>query len=272
MPTPGSENFYRTPIINNQCSEQRDEETGYSYHGARHYDPSLSGIWLSVDPMADKFPGNSPYVYCRWNPIVKYDPNGMFDIKIHREIVKQCAINNGIGNVKRGLMLYGTGFHSDIVLGLTKNTHIDSRHDAKEIASIYNAARNSYKTDMEKGRYIRSGKDLHTMADFYSHSNYIEQYINYASEKGIELNVEDIPTFAEAQQDKDLWNYLEGRLETGDYSILDPHSESKDSHYNNNKDNPESRKGKEMAGKTEYSLHQAARRVAEKDINNVMNE
>ena len=42
---------------------------------ARHYHPTLS-IWLSVDPMADKYPGVSPYVYCGNNPVRLVDPNG----------------------------------------------------------------------------------------------------------------------------------------------------------------------------------------------------
>ena len=35
---------------------------------ARHYNPSLS-IWLSVDPMSDKYPSTSPYTYCGNNPV-----------------------------------------------------------------------------------------------------------------------------------------------------------------------------------------------------------
>ncbi len=41
----------------------------------RHYHPTLS-IWLSVDPMADKYPGVSPYVYCANNPVRLVDPDG----------------------------------------------------------------------------------------------------------------------------------------------------------------------------------------------------
>ena len=33
-------------------------------------------IWLSVDPMSDKYPSLSPYVYCADNPIKLVDPNG----------------------------------------------------------------------------------------------------------------------------------------------------------------------------------------------------
>ena len=34
-------------------------------------------MWLSVDPMADKYPGISPYAYCAWNPVKLVDPDGM---------------------------------------------------------------------------------------------------------------------------------------------------------------------------------------------------
>ena len=54
--------------------KERDEETGYSYFGARYYNSALS-IWLSVDPMSDKYPGVSPYAYCANNPVKLVDPN-----------------------------------------------------------------------------------------------------------------------------------------------------------------------------------------------------
>ncbi len=56
--------------------KERDEETGYSYFGARYMDHELMTMWLSVDPMADKYPSMSPYNYCMWNPIKLVDPNG----------------------------------------------------------------------------------------------------------------------------------------------------------------------------------------------------
>ncbi|MBR1992267.1 MAG: hypothetical protein IJ986_08345 [Bacteroidales bacterium] len=42
---------------------------------ARHYHPTLS-IWLSVDPMSDKYPGVSPYTYCANNPVRLVDEDG----------------------------------------------------------------------------------------------------------------------------------------------------------------------------------------------------
>ena len=57
------------------ASKERDEESGLSYFGARYYSSDLS-IWLSVDPMSDKYPSLSPYVYCANNPVKLVDPNG----------------------------------------------------------------------------------------------------------------------------------------------------------------------------------------------------
>ena len=59
--------------------KEKDDETGYSYFGARYYDANLS-IWLSVDPLASKYPHQSSYVYCSNNPIMLIDPTGMNDL------------------------------------------------------------------------------------------------------------------------------------------------------------------------------------------------
>ncbi len=56
-------------------AKERDAETGLSYFGARYYSSDLS-IWLSVDPMSDKYPSLSPYVYCADNPVKLVDPDG----------------------------------------------------------------------------------------------------------------------------------------------------------------------------------------------------
>ena len=56
-------------------AKERDSETSYSYFGSRYYSSDLS-IWLSVDPMAAKYPHQSNYVYCSNNPIMVVDPNG----------------------------------------------------------------------------------------------------------------------------------------------------------------------------------------------------
>ena len=56
--------------------KEKDAETGYGYFGARYMDHELMTMWLSVDPMADKYPSMSPYAYCAWNPVKLVDPDG----------------------------------------------------------------------------------------------------------------------------------------------------------------------------------------------------
>ena len=56
-------------------AKEKDSETGLSYFGSRHYSSDLS-VWLSVDPMSDKYPSLSPYTYCADNPVKLVDPNG----------------------------------------------------------------------------------------------------------------------------------------------------------------------------------------------------
>jgi len=56
-------------------AKELDNETSYTYFGARYYDSDLS-VWLSVDAYASKYPGISPYAYAANNPIRLIDPNG----------------------------------------------------------------------------------------------------------------------------------------------------------------------------------------------------
>ena len=56
--------------------KEKDTETGLDYFGARYYDSRI-GRWLSVDPLAEKFPNTNPYNYCLNNPIMIVDPNGL---------------------------------------------------------------------------------------------------------------------------------------------------------------------------------------------------
>ena len=40
-----------------------------------YYNSDLS-LWLSVDPLSDKYPSLSPYNYCAWNPMRLVDSDG----------------------------------------------------------------------------------------------------------------------------------------------------------------------------------------------------
>lgn len=53
--------------------KKEDEGTGLKYFGARFYDPEV-GRFLTVDPKKD---GMNWFVYCRDNPLIMIDPNGL---------------------------------------------------------------------------------------------------------------------------------------------------------------------------------------------------
>jgi RHS repeat-associated protein len=52
-----------------------DRSTGLVYAGARYYLPGI-GRWMAVDPLAEGYPGWSPYNYVLNNPLRYTDPTG----------------------------------------------------------------------------------------------------------------------------------------------------------------------------------------------------
>ena len=64
---------WNSPYLFN--SKELDEETGLYYYGARYLNPT-NGMWLSVDPLGEKYVGMSPYNYCVGNPVKLVDPDG----------------------------------------------------------------------------------------------------------------------------------------------------------------------------------------------------
>ena len=81
--------------------KERDEETGFGYFGARYMDHELMTMWLSVDPLADKYPSISPYAYCAWNPVKLVDPDGKWpwDPEHIKEARKYARKNDGTLNI-----------------------------------------------------------------------------------------------------------------------------------------------------------------------------
>ncbi|MCQ2210952.1 MAG: RHS repeat-associated core domain-containing protein [Paludibacteraceae bacterium] len=64
---------WQSPYLFN--AKELDSETGLYYYGARYLDPS-EAMWLSVDPLFEKYVGMSPYGYCAGNPVRLVDVDG----------------------------------------------------------------------------------------------------------------------------------------------------------------------------------------------------
>src|SRR5690606_27841506 len=92
------------------------EGSGYDF-GARIYDSRL-GRWLSVDPLAEQFPGWTPYNYTMNNPINLIDPDGREPIKPQAGTATGFVKTINTTGTKLGLKT-GTAAHT-AMLGLGK--------------------------------------------------------------------------------------------------------------------------------------------------------
>ena len=146
-------------------AKEKDAETGYSYFGSRYYSSDLS-IWLSVDPMSDKYPHQSNYVYCSNNPIKLIDPNGEDEWELSRDgyLTKR---ENGRTDV-------------DIVYATDKN--------GKEISRYYKAGAINQNPDDYPGELILDDNDPSKKIDFTTHimsftnANVATDFFEFAAE------------------------------------------------------------------------------------------
>ncbi len=128
--------------------KERDEETGYGYFGARYMDHELMTMWLSVDPMSDKYPSLSPYAYCAWNPVKLVDPDGKDTIKIN--------LDKGTINLTKA-----GGDHSILYY---KNEELVR-------SNLIEKNKGSFRTQSDEGLYLEGGKTQKYHTDFLQCSN-----------------------------------------------------------------------------------------------------
>ena len=116
--------------------KEKDEETGYGYFGARYMDYDLMTMWLSVDPMADKYPSVSLYAYCAWNPIKLVDPDGRdtLNFSMSKFLRTQPDITNALI----------INSHGKTNPPLIKNNNFDYDDDFPIMSSLYSSAVATY--------------------------------------------------------------------------------------------------------------------------------
>ncbi len=125
--------------------KEKDYESGFHYFGARYMDHELTTMWLSVDPMADKYPRISPYAYCAWNPIKLVDPDGM-DTTIF------FNLDNGTTHRHEGTERTGLYF-------------VQIENDVQ--TTVYYGQTSYDRVDMGNSRTIISFKDAHQARAIY---------------------------------------------------------------------------------------------------------
>ena len=224
--------------------------------------------WLSVDPMADQAPGWSPYNYCFNNPVKLVDPNGEFLMKTHKELVVNALSYAIITKDASKQILHGTSKKADLTYMSKSAVHMDNMRGTSSISTAYNNAKSNFETHMRNQNFEEAGVSLHTVADFYSHSNYIPLYQEYAVKNDLPMGIDDIPTFSQAMNNPDLMKFIEdnGGLQTGSFELTNPYSSDASSHNKMNLDKNKG-KGAEPYNKNGATMHDAAKATAQKDLN-----
>ena len=138
--------------------KEKDDETGYSYYGARYYTDRLS-IWLSVDPLADKYPHLSPYAYCSDNPIMRIDPDGMEDKLVIVGRQSEMALNQ----MRKGttMTLDYNERTGEVTTKSLPRTEIDKKlYDVinSDVVSVEIEAENAIEKTLDSGRKINAYK------------------------------------------------------------------------------------------------------------------
>jgi|GEM_PF-967334 len=77
-------------------AKEFDEETGMYYYGARYYEPRLS-LWVSVDPLAEKYVFWGVYTYCYDSPLNHIDVEGLFPIGFVTQYTREVTRTQAVG-------------------------------------------------------------------------------------------------------------------------------------------------------------------------------
>ena len=182
---------YTSSIRFTFTGKERDEETGYGYFGARYMDHELMTMWLSVDPLADKYPGISPYNYCAWNPVKLVDPDG-----------------------EEGIVVSGS-----------PGNHTNKRHFLENGLDRAQKSKSHYKRSREQTTWFIYNDPQNPTPD-----KLIKEYTNKAKKKGINVkvvtNVDDITNYinkknGKKSRDKDRISsfYYLGHATPGDLDV-----------------------------------------------------
>ncbi|MGS4345192.1 RHS repeat-associated core domain-containing protein [Myroides odoratus] len=122
-----------------------DSQIGYYYYGARYYDPGTS-IFLSVDPLAEKYPNFNPYVYTFNDPINHIDPDG-------RDGVRVIDSKNKTITIKATYYVQTEARSYFTTTGGRRELNGYSLRDVENMQSNYNNYLNNLNLNVSEGEY-----------------------------------------------------------------------------------------------------------------------
>jgi RHS repeat-associated protein len=162
--------------------KEKDEETGLYYYGARYYNGD-DQVWMGVDPLWEKYPGVSPYVYCLNNPVKLVDPDGRNPGDFFRTVT---AAVKDFGNYYNGAsIIRGTEFGSTIysIKSNGKSGYTYTEADIGENDNVRPSAPLEGKTSVAwahtHGKYEEGylNNDFSSSDKWYSYNHGIDGYV-----------------------------------------------------------------------------------------------
>ena len=161
-------NTWNTPYLFN--AKEFDEETGMYYYGARYYEPRLS-LWMSVDPLQEKYPKISTYCYAANNPIKFIDSDG-------RKLLFASGTTEAFKQKFRAAIMYLHEHNADgIIAQIDKSSTIIYITERVGEASAFSKTKKTIYWDPNMGVLTSSDKKMSPSALLNHEADHTLQYL-----------------------------------------------------------------------------------------------
>ena len=160
--------FGITPYLFN--AKEFDEETGMYYYGARYYEPRLS-LWMSVDPLQEKYPNISTYCYAANNPIKFIDSDG-------RKLLFASGTTEAFKQKFRAVIMYLHEHNADgIIAQIDKSSTIIYITERVGEASAFSKTKKTIYWDPNMGVLTSSDKKMSPATVLNHEADHTLQYL-----------------------------------------------------------------------------------------------
>lgn len=203
-----------------------------------------------------------------------------FGIKTHKTMLSDAFVGADFSSCAIRWMRFGVGFFADVILTFKSSVHLDGYKGNDRIVNAYRGAIDGFHRCTERKCYILAGVHLHTIGDFYAHTNFIDLYSLYARQQGLSLDKESIPVFSTLMENQQFLSFAQsqGGLRAGTYGLISDIIEKifktkpkEGSHTLMNLDSNKSiNGGKPYAPGSTFTKHEAAVHVATEECRNLL--
>lgn len=151
----------------------------------------MTGVWISVDPLAEKYMNVSSYVYCLNNPVKYVDPDGRSTNVVDNGNGKYTVVGGDLKN-KKDLNVY-------IVDSKDHSKRLGQLGKSASLTSFYNDDAQAFmgtidpKDDSGKNFLNKALHNTPTMGDYMANANNGQEY-DFKSSNGTKKQIYDNPS------------------------------------------------------------------------------